>query len=638
MWNTIGKTIATEARAFNNAGHAGLTFWTPNINIFRDPRWGRGQETPGEDPFLNAEYAANFVTGMQVGEDPNYVKASACCKHYAAYSLEDWGGVDRHHFDGNVTDQDWADTYLPAFQSCIQRGRGSIMCSYNANNGVPSCADHHLLTDDLRTSWGFNMYVTGDCGAVDDVQYTHDYTSNVADTCAAVLKAGLNVDCGGFLQAHLQEALNAKTVTEDDLNLRLTDLFSVQMRLGMFDPAASQPYKQIQPSAINTPTNQALALRAAQEGLVLLKNNGVLPLSKTNVKTIAVSGPNADAPSTLQGNYYGNAPYLITPRAGLATYATVNYTQGCSMSGTSTSGIDAAVTAAKNADATVIVVGLDQSQEAEGHDRTSIAFPGVQSSLLSQVSAGARGPVIVVLMSGSSVDISALVSSPDVDAILWVGYPGQSGGTAIAQVIFGDVNPSGRLPFTMHTATFINEVSMLDMHMRPGTNNSGRTYRFYTGKPIYTFGTGLSYTTFSYVVSDATPKVSARVVESVLKYARHDINKLREPEKILATVTVNVTNTGNVAGSDAVLYFIVPANAGQNGNPLKYLAGFQRVTLNPGQSTTVTFNVAAHDLSLPGIDGVYRTRIAPWTVQIGVGEQMIEQVIQVVGETEIDSN
>jgi len=327
---------------------------------------------------------------------------------------------------------------------------------------------------------------------------------------------------------------------------------------------------------------------------------------------------------------------LITPRAGLATYATVNYTQGCTVSGTSTSGIAAAVSAAKVADATVIVVGIDQSIESEGKDRVSITFPGVQSSLISQVASGAKGPVIVVVMAGSSIDLSALASSADVDAILWVGYPGQAGGTAVAQVIFGDVNPSGRVPFTIHSAGFINEVSMLDMHMRPGTSNLGRTYRFYTGKPVYEFGTGLSYTTFSYTWSQFTQTVSARVIESVLRYAGPHAYKLREPDKILATVTVKVTNTGTVTGSDAVLYFIVPPNAGQNGTPLRYLAGFQRVTLTAGQSTTVTFNVAATDISLPGLDGVYRTRAGPWTVKIGVGANSIEQDINVVSESQME--
>jgi len=315
----------------------------------------------------------------------------------------------------------------------------------------------------------------------------------------------------------------------------------------------------------------------------------------------------------------------------------VTYAKGCDIASTSTSGFDAAVNAAKTADATVIVVGLDQSQESEGRDRTIVAFPGVQSNFISTVASGAKGPVILVLMAGSSVDLSAFANSTDVDAILFVGYPGQAGGQAIAQTIFGDNNPSGRLPFTLHSANFINEVSMLDMHMRPGTNNPGRTYRFYTGKPVYQFGTGLSYTTFDYQWSSFPESVSQRVIENVLDYYYADriVEKFSEPKSILATVTVKVTNTGNVAGDDAVLYFVVPPNAGVNGVPLRYLAGFQRVTLTPGQATTISFNVSAKDLSLPGRDGRLRTSAGLWTLQIGVGEQKIERAISVLSESQI---
>jgi hypothetical protein len=337
----------------------------------------------------------------------------------------------------------------------------------------------------------------------------------------------------------------------------------------------------------------------------------------------------------MQGNYAGNAPFLITPRQGLASYGTVNYAKGCDIASSNTGGFNDAVTAAKNSDVTVIVVGIDQSQESEGKDRTAINFPGVQSNFISTVASGAKGPVVVVVMSGSSIDLSAVATSNDVDAIIWVGYPGQAGGQALAQSLFGDYNPSGRLPFTIHTAGFINEVSMLDMHMRPGSNNLGRTYRFYTGKPVYTFGTGLSYTTFTYQWSSFPETISQRVIEGVISYAGVFIERFTEPDKILATVTCKVTNTGNVAGDDAVLYFIVPPNAGQNGNPLKYLAGFTRVTLNPGATTTVTFNVAANHLALPGVDGKLRTSAGEWIVQIGQGENQIQRAISVLSESQI---
>jgi len=238
-------------------------------------------------------------------------------------------------------------------------------------------------------------------------------------------------------------------------------------------------------------------------------------------------------------------------------------------------------------------------------------------------------------MSGSSVDISALVTNNDVDAILWAGYGGQAGGQAIAQVLFGDYNPSGRLPFTIHTGSYINELNMLDMHMRPGSNNLGRTYRFYTGKPIYEFGFGLSYTNFTYQWSSFTESVSQRVIENVLTYVGTYVDRFYEPQNILATVTVKVTNTGSVAGDDVVLYFVVPTDAGKNGVPLKYLAGFQRVTLTAGGSTTVTFNVTARDLAVAGRDGKLRTTAGQWTIQIGVGENQIQRPLSVLSESQI---
>lgn len=510
------------------------------------------------------------------------------------------------------------------------------MCSYNANNGIPSCADHHLLTDHLRTEWGFDMYVTGDCGAVDDVQYTHNYTTNVGDTCHAVLSAGLDVDCGGFLQGNLATAISGNKVTIADLNQRLTDLFSVQFRLGMFDPPAMQPYRQIPTTAINTPANQNLALKAAREGIVLLKNsNNNLPWKTANIKTIAVVGPNADSGSTMQGNYYGNAPYLITPRQGLAKYATVTYVKGCDIASTSTTGFTDAINAAKAADATVIVVGLDQSQESEGRDRTIVTFPGQQNNFTAQVAAGAKGPVVLVVMSGSSVDLTPYVNSINIDAIIWVGYPGQSGGQALAEIIFGAIVPSGRLPFTMHNAGFINENSFLDMHMRPSSNNTGRTYRFYTGKPVYEFGVGLSYTTFTYSWSYFPEYVSQRVIEKVLAESEIMVDKLYEPQNIVAAASVKVTNTGNVTADNTVLYFIIPSDSGKNGSPIKYLAGFQRVTLTAGESTTVTFNTLARDLAVAGMDGRYRTKAGLWTMQIGVGEDSISKALPVLPESQI---
>jgi beta-glucosidase-like glycosyl hydrolase len=336
LWAAIGNVIATEARAFANVGHAGLTFWTPNINIVRDPRWGRTMETPGEDPYLNGEYARVFVNGIQVGEDPRYLKASPCLKHYAAYSLENYNGMQRYSFNAVVSDQDLADTYLPAFQAGVTEGHSSgLMCSYNAVNGVPSCANDFLLQEILRDTWNFDGYVTSDCDAVSCIINNHHYTNTSDQTVYDALTAGTDTDCGwppqqgsGYYAQNLGQALADGSVSLEFLQQQpLTNLYTVLFRLGLFDNPENQPYRQIQPSAINTPASQELALDAARQSIVLLKNNGALPLSKSAVRSIAVVGPNANVTTTMQGNYYGTAPYLINPVAGFQQYGSVNYQQ-----------------------------------------------------------------------------------------------------------------------------------------------------------------------------------------------------------------------------------------------------------------------------------------------------------------------
>jgi beta-glucosidase-like glycosyl hydrolase len=621
LFNTIGQTVSTEARAFNNKNRAGLTFWTPNINIFRDPRWGRGQETPGEDPYLTSEYTYNFVRGMQEGEDTKHLKASACCKHYTAYDVEDWGGVDRHHFNAIVTDQDMTDTYMPPFQTCVQKAKGSsLMCSYNSVNGVPSCANGNIMKKLARETWGFQGYITSDCGAVDDVINNHKYTTTPDATCKAVLEAGMDIECGRYFpnSGHLKTALTDGAVTAADIDTALTNQFLVQYRLGMFDPAAAQPYLTYGPSVVNTPAAQQLALEAARQGTVLLKNaNGALPLSTASAKTVAVIGPNSAATTVLLGNYYGNPPYITSVLDGISKYATASHVQGCDIKCAATD-FAAAAAAAAAADATVLVVGLDNSLESEGRDRTTIALPGNQAQLISQVAAAAKGPVAVVLMTGGGVDVSLAKADPNVDAILWVGYPGQAGGQAVADVLFGAYNPGGRLPYTIYPAAYTS-LSLLDMNMRPNpaTGNPGRTYRFYTGSPVYPFGAGLSYTTFQYSNSGkaASLSVSAKSVLAGLELAASLRSYLRQDSPTVAAAVITVKNTGNRAGSDAVLAYVSPPNPGQNGAPLKYLVGFERVSLAAGESVTLTFPVSAMDLSLVDPAGARVPAVGHWLLQ-----------------------
>ena len=376
----------------SNVGIASLTFWTPNVNIFRDPRWGaslacishqraaylfarslcglcaagRGQEIPGEDPVLNSDYAEGFVSGFQTGEDPNHLKASCCCKHYAGYSLESWSpnGPDdphptsRHDFNAIISKQDLTDTYFPPFMSCANRGNASgVMCSYSkpirvaqatgfrsvfsrqfvladAVNGVPSCASQGLLNINLREKWGFNGYVTSDCGAVGNVEgrSAHHFTTTDDATCAVTLGAGMDNDCGGFFGGKggaLDSAIKNGAVTKSVRESSLGNLIRVQMRLGMFDSDDDQIYRTYMTDRVDTPEHRSLALEAARQGMTLVKNNGALPLSKTKVKTVAAVGPHCNATVALQSNYHGSAPYLISPAEGLAKYASVATELGC---------------------------------------------------------------------------------------------------------------------------------------------------------------------------------------------------------------------------------------------------------------------------------------------------------------------
>ena len=622
LYHTIAQTISTEARAFNNLGHAGLTFWTPNINLVRDPRWGRGQETPGEDPYLTSQYAESFVPGMQ--GDEKYIKASSCCKHFYGYDMEKWGGKTRHNFDAIINQQDEADTYFPAFHSCIRNAKASgLMCSYNSVNGIPSCANKRIMTDYARTAWGFEGYVTSDCGAVADVAYAHGYTTRdgaVNDT----LTAGMDSDCGRFFSNNVKKSVEDNVTKEAAVDTALTNLFVTQLRLGMYDKASEQPYlKYTFQDDVNTPAHQELALEAARQGMVLLKNDGnTLPFSNTTVKTVAMVGPNANATTALQANYEGVAPYLISPVMGVSSYAKTTLNLGCADTACkSDSDFTAAVTAAKEADVTVMVMGMTNTQESEGHDRTDIAFPGKQLELVQNVTDAAKGDVVIVVVAGGSLDMTALKTNPKVKAIIFAGYPGQSGGQAIADVLFGTVNPGGRLPHTQYPADYITNLSMLDMGMRPNasSNNTGRTYRFYTGEPVYSFGEGMSYTDFTYTVpSGSSVDASAVAAECTKNNARKAFSVMPD-DKVFATVSVTVTNTGSVKGDTVAMIFMKPPPA--PGAPIKFLVGFERVTLEPGQNTVVQIPLYYTAFSLTNLNGEHEAVKGAWTLAVGFDDQ-----------------
>ncbi|CAF4046485.1 unnamed protein product [Rotaria sordida] len=530
----VANIISTEARAFSNEGQAGLNFFTPNINIFRDPRWGRGQETPGEDPFLTSQYVYALVNGLQRGEDDRYLKLAANCKHFDAYDLENWNGTDRFHFDARVSDQDLVETYLPPFETCIRDARvASIMCSFNAINGVPSCANQFLLETIARESYHLNGFVVGDCGAVSRIMDAHHYTSTVEDTVAVALHAGTDLDC-------------------------------------------------------------------------------------------ALIGPTANATVLMQGNYHGKAPYLLDPITGIESITTgksinVKFSYGCSISGTDESGFASAIELARLADVVIFFGGINQSIESEGRDRTSIALPSIQLALLQQIEKVVRSAIHVIIMSGSSLDLSFIRDSTLYGSLIWMGYAGQAGGLAVAEVIFGQYNPGGRLPITIYPASYVDAVSMLDMQMRPSVKNPGRTYKFYTGQTVYEFGSGLSYTTFAYSWSNDS-SISSYSIDSLMK-DNYDENRV-----LLRFFRVNVSNTGLMAGDDCVLAFITPPQIISNGQtpPIKQLFGFERIHLSVNETIEVFFPFYVNALLTVARDG--SKWLYPGLYRILIAQQVIHTV------------
>ncbi|CAL4988380.1 unnamed protein product [Urochloa decumbens] len=614
LWFRIGQAIGREARAMYNLGQAeGLTIWSPNVNIFRDPRWGRGQETPGEDPATASKYAVAFVRGIQ-GSSPGGagtapLQASACCKHATAYDLEDWNGVQRYNFKATVTAQDLADTFNPPFRSCVVDGKATcVMCAYTGVNGVPACASSDLLTKTFRGEWGLDGYVASDCDAVAIMRDAQRYAPTPEDTVAVALKAGLDLNCGTYTQDHGMSAIRQGKMAEKDVDKALTNLFAVRMRLGHFDgdPRGSAPYGGLGAADICTPEHKNLALEAAQDGIVLLKNDGgLLPLDRSAVGGAAAIGHNANDPLVLSGNYFGPACETTTPLKGLQGYLkNVRFLAGCNSAACGVAATGQAVSLASSSDYVFLFMGLSQEQEKEGLDRTSLLLPGKQQSLITAVAAAAKRPVILVLLTGGPVDVTFAQSNPKIGAILWAGYPGQAGGLAIARVLFGDHNPSGRLPVTWYPEEF-TKIPMTDMRMRanPATGYPGRSYRFYNGRTVYKFGYGLSYSKFSHrLVADGKnpapdtslfaglpSTLSSRDIGS---YYHVDDIGTDGCEQLKFPAEVEVENHGPMDGKHSVLMFLRWPNATDDGRPTSQLVGFRSQHLKAGEKASVWFDVS----------------------------------------------
>jgi beta-glucosidase len=605
-WDTdlmlrVADVISTEARAKHHEAvrsgdygrYKGLTMWSPNINIFRDPRWGRGQETYGEDPYLTARLGVQFVKGLQ-GNDPKYYKVISTPKHYAVHSGPE---PDRHRFDAVTDQRDLYDTYLPAFEATVKEaGADSVMCAYNRYMGEACCASDTLLRKLLREDWQFKGYVVSDCGAISDIYAGHKLVKTVAEASAMAVKLGTDLSCGQEYKS-LIEAVKRGLISEAEIDVSLRRLFTARFKLGMFDPPEMVAFARIPISENDTPAHRQLALEAARKSIVMLKNDGpILPL-KRDLKQIAVIGPTAADPLVLLGNYNGTPSRSVSLLEGIrnkvAPQTAVVYEQGCNLVEGGPS--DKAVALAAQSDAVIFVGGITPRLEGEemnvglegfhGGDRTDIRLPKVQEELLKALSATGK-PVVLVLTSGSALAVNW--ANENIPAILQTWYAGEEGGTALADVLFGDTNPAGRLP-----VTFYKSVEQLppfeDYRM------AGRTYRYFTGEPLYPFGYGLSYTRFAY------SKLS------VPKQAKTGAN---------VNVRVRVTNIGKVAGDEVVQLYVKDMQATVP-VPLRALQGFKRIHLRPGESQVVSFTLAPRQLSL--IDKQFKRVVEPGEFEIAVG-------------------
>ena len=593
--NQIGDQISTEARAFSNAGKYGLDSYAPNINAFRSPIWGRGQETPGEDLFVVSQYAYEYITGMQGGVEPEHLKIVCTAKHFAGYDLENYNNISRLGYNAIITQQDLAEFYTPQFLTAARDAKvNSVMCSYNAVNGVPSCANSFLMQTLLRDTWTFDTtdgYVSTDCDAAYNIYDPHMYASNVSLAAADGVRAGADIDCGTTYQYHLNESISTGEITRQEIEQGVIRLYSNLVRLGYFDGKSSM-YRQLTWNDVLSTDAQNISYEAAVEGITLLKNDGTLPLAKST-KSIALIGPWANATVQLQGNYFGVPPYLISPLAAAqASTLDVNYAFGTNISENSTQHFAGALSAASKSDVIIFAGGIDNTVEAEGQDRMNITWPGNQLDLIGQL-ANVGKPLVVLQMGGGQIDSSSLKSNPKVNSLVWGGYPGQSGGKALLDILTGARAPAGRLVSTQYPADYATQFSQDDMSLRPNASegNPGQTYKWYTGEPVYEFGTGLFYTNFSVSASSMSKSSAMFNISSLLSvshpgYAYTDLVPFYN-------YTVTVKNTGTVASDYTAILFANTTSAGPAPYPNKWVVGFERLAMiQPGASATLTIPVS----------------------------------------------
>ena len=607
-WDTaliyrVARAISMEARAKYNVSVAnglrgqyqGLTFWTPNVNIFRDPRWGRGQETYGEDPFLTARIGVNFVRGLQ-GDHPRYLQAAGCAKHYAVHNGPE---ALRHEFNVDVSRKDLWETYLPAFEALVTEADvEGVMGAYNRVNGHPCCAHPYLMQEVLRERWGFDGYFVSDCWAIVDFYQGHQVVETPVQAAALAADLGCNLNCGSTFP-ELVKAVEAGLIDEAKIDRRLQELLPTRFRLGLFDPPGAVPFDTITPAVIRSPAHVALARQTAAKSMVLLKNeNDLLPLPK-DISSLYVCGPTAAHMQALLANYYGLSEDMRTILEGIvgkvSPQTSVQYSQGALLDEPNRNPIDWFSGTAGEVEVTIACLGISQLIEGEEGesiasrhkgDREDIGLPPNQIEFLRTIRPNAQ-KLVVVLTGGSAIACPEVYEMAD--ALLYAWYPGEQGGAAAADLLFGDAAPAGRLPVTV-------PYSAEDLPPYEDYSMTGRTYRYMETEPLFPFGFGLSYTSFAY---------------RDLRLSQARIGR----EEAL-DVTVTVVNTGERAGEEVVQLYLRDEEASVD-VPLYALRGFQRIDLAPGASRQVRFTLFPKDLQLVDETGERRLEPGRFTVFVG---------------------
>ncbi len=601
----IADVIAEEGRAKYNESvrqgdrdiYKGLTFWSPNVNIFRDPRWGRGHETYGEDPYLTSRLGVAFINGLQGHGE--VMKTAACAKHFAVHS----GPEDlRHEFNAEVTEKDLRETYLPAFEACVREAKAeAVMGAYNRTNGEPCCGSYRLLRDILRGEWQFDGHVVSDCWALKDFHMHHGVTVTAEESAALAMDAGCDLNCGN-IYLYVWKAYQDGMITEEHITRAAERLFTTRFKLGMFDETE---FDQIPYEKVECREHLELSVEAARKSMVLLKNNGILPLDKSRLKTIGVIGSNANSRLALKGNYYGTSSRYITLLEGIQDEAgesvRVLYAQGCELTEDRTeplAGADdrlaEAVSVAEHSEVVILCLGLDETIEGEeldegnncgSGDKADLQLPAVQKKLLERVTA-AGTPVILCLTAGSAMDVS--YSDLKNDAVLLTWYPGAGGGRAAADILFGNVSPSGKLPVTFYR-TLEGLPEFTDYSMR------NRTYRYYQDEPLYSFGYGLTYGDVWCTSAELAGEVK------------------REQDIRINAVLYNQ----GPADTDEVVQVYLKNHESRYAAANVSLCAFQRIHIGSGQTKNVELTVSAEALKIYDEQGRHEYDGKRFTIYVG---------------------